>query len=145
MKKLLLSLLLVLGVSVVACARDSYTRDVSQLPVAAQTILKQNFKAGVSIIKIDTELGRIDDYEVILTDGTEITFDRSGNWKEIETRVGASVPAKLVPAAIAQYVKANQKGTSIIGIEKDRKGYEVTLSNGVEMKFNSQGGFIKYD
>ncbi len=128
-----------------AYARDTYSHDINTLPAAAQTIVKNNFKAGVSHIKIDKDFGRVSEYDVVLTDGSEITFDSKGNWKDIEMRANASVPAALVPEAIKAYVKQNQKKVKITGIEKNRSGYEVELSNGVEMKFNSEGKFIRYD
>ena len=74
-KRLLIALVAVIGVSAAAVARDTYAHDASVLPKAAQTTLSQNFKARVSVVKIDKDFGRISDYEVILTDGTEITFD----------------------------------------------------------------------
>ena len=144
MKRILLLLAVLIG-ACAAYARDTYSRDITTLPAAAQTIVKNNFKAGVSHIKIDKEFGRVSEYDVILTDGSEITFDSKGNWKEIEMRANASVPSALVPAAINACVKQNQKKVKIIGIEKNRSGYEVELSNGVEMKFNSEGKFIRYD
>lgn len=144
MKKLLLILALTVGIFT-ASARDSYSRNVTDLPSAAQVVLKNSFKAKVSHIKIEKELGRVSEYDVVLTDGSEITFDKSGNWKEVEVRAAASVPDAFVPAAIRTYVKQNQKNTRIIGIEKKRNGYEVELSNGVEMKFDSAGKFLRYD
>lgn len=144
MKKILFLLALVSSMFA-ATARDTYSYDVNTLPVAARTILKNNFKAKVNHIKVDKDLGRISEYDVILTDGSEITFDRDGNWKDIEVSRSAAVPKALVPAAIATYVKQNQKNVSITGIEKERHGYTVELSNGVEMKFNSDGKFLRYD
>lgn len=128
-----------------ASARDTYSHDINILPVAAQTIVKNNFKADVNHIKIDKDWGRISEYDVILTDGTEITFDRNGNWKDIEVRRNSSVPSALIPGAISSFVKQNQKNTTITGIEKNRSGYDVELSNGVEMKFSSDGKFLRYD
>ncbi len=145
MKKLLLSLITLLGVIGFAQAKDSYSHDVKVLPVAAQNILSQNFKSKVSLIKIDKTVGYVEDYEVILTDGSEVKFDRHGNWKEIETSLTKSVPSSLVPQAIQSYVTSNYKKTRIVGIEKERHGYEVTLSNGIEMKFDPNGKFIKFD
>lgn len=144
MKKLLLILALVLCVGSMS-ARDRYTHDVKVLPVAAQTVIKNNFKAEVSHIKIDKEWGRVSEYDVILTDGTEITFDKSGNWKDIEVRGNGSVPSAFVPSGVAEYVKKNHKKTTIVGIEKKSSGYDVELSDGVEMKFNTQGRFLRYD
>lgn len=144
MKKLFLFLTVILGICS-ASARDTYTHDVNVLPAAAQTIIKNNFKADVNHIKIDKEWGRISEYDVVLNDGTEITFDRNGNWKDIEVRRNSSVPASLVPSAIASYVKQNQKNATIIGIEKKSSGYEVELSNGVDMLFNAKGEFKRYE
>lgn len=144
MKKLLLILAVITGVFS-ATARDHYSHDVNILPAAAKAELKRNFKAEVSHIKIDKEWGRISEYDVVLTDGTEITFDRNGNWKDIEMRRDRSVPAAFVPAAIATYIRQNQKNATITGIEKKKSGYEVELSNGIDMKFDSAGKFLRYD
>lgn len=145
MKKILLSLLMIVCVSVVACARDKYVRDPAVLPTAAQSVLKAYFKADVSIIKIDRDFGRISEYDVLLTDGTEVKFDRSGNWEEIEVKLSGSVSLKLLPAGIASYVKSHHKGAQIIGVERTRRGFDVELSNGIEMKFSAAGQFLRYD
>lgn len=145
MKRLFLILLVITGLSYAANARDSYSHDVSTLPAAAQTTLKNNFKAAVSVIKIDKDFGRISDYEVILTDGTEVSFDRNGNWDNIETSRHNSVPKVFVPEAIRTYIAKAQPGTHIVGIDKERSGFEVELSNGIDMKFDKQGNFLRYD
>ncbi len=144
-RRILIALVAVAAVSASATARDTYSRDAASLPKAAQTTLKNNFKANVSVVKIEKELGRVSEYEVILNDGTEISFDRDGNWKDIEVAANKSVPSAFIPAAIAQYIKTSQPGQKVIGISKERKGFEVELTNGVEMKFDRQGKFIKYD
>ncbi|MCH5347512.1 MAG: hypothetical protein J1E63_10390, partial [Muribaculaceae bacterium] len=79
MKRLFYFMLMAIAVVATASARDTYSRTPAVLPAAAQTALK-NFKAGVSIVKIDTNGGIVRDYEVIMTDGSEIEFDASGNW-----------------------------------------------------------------
>ena len=131
--------------TVFAIQADTYGHDAAMLPVAAQTTLKANFKAGVSLVKVDKDFGRVSEYEVILTDGTEVTFDRAGNVKEVETAAANAVPSALVPQNIRSYVKNTHSGTRIVGYEVKRSGYEVTLSNGLELKFNKQGNFVKYD
>lgn len=134
-----------MGLSSVAFAGDKYAHDASVLPKAAQTVLAKNFKSKVSVVKIDKDFGRISEYEVVMTDGTEITFDRDGNWKDVEVNVSKSVPDAFVPASVSKYVKTAQSGQRIVGIEKGRSGYEIELSNGVEMKFDKEGNFLKYD
>lgn len=145
MKKIVILLLAVLGFTAGIYAGDNYTRDAGVLPQAARTVIKNNFKGSVSVIKIDKTMGRINDYEVTLTDGTAIKFDRKGNWQEIEVSATNSVPKTFILPTMAQYVKVNQPGTKVVGIERDGSGYEVELSNGVDIKFDKDGNFKKYD
>lgn len=144
MKKIL-ALLAVMVACVAGVRADEYVHDTSVLPQAALTTVNKNFKAKVSVIKVDRDFGRVSEYEVILTDGSEITFDSKGNWKEVEVAVANRVPAAFIPAGVQKYVSANQPQAHVVGIEKERKGYEVKLSNGVEMKFDANGNFKRYD
>lgn len=145
MRRFILTAVVSVLAAVSAFAADLYSRDVSTLPKAARATLTNNFKAKVSLIKIDKDFGRISDYEVILTDGTEVGFDRNGNWNNVEVRQNGSVPSGFVPKAIQDYVKRNHKGRRIVGIEKEGGGYDVELSDGVEMKFDKAGNFKRYD
>ncbi len=145
MKKFLLIAAAILGIAAAAQARDTYSHDPSVLPEAAATTIKNNFKSSVSVIKIDKDFGHVSDYEVVLTDGTEIKFDSKGNWEDIETSVKDKVPATFIPKAAAEYISKSQPGTHVVGIERERNGYEITLSNGVELKFDKTGSFLKYD
>lgn len=145
MKKFALLLLIIVGAIGIAKAKDEYAHDDTVLPAAAKSSIKKNFKSSVSVVKIDKDFGRISEYEVTLTDGSEITFDRNGNWKEVETNIGKQVPAAYIPAGVRDYVAKNQKGAHVVGIEKERNGYEVSLSNGIDMKFDRQGKFIRFD
>ncbi|MDE5607749.1 MAG: PepSY-like domain-containing protein [Muribaculaceae bacterium] len=144
-RKLIIAAIAVLGISAAASARDGYTRDISILPTAARTVIADNFKAKVSVIKVDKSFGRVSEYEVILTDGTEISFDKAGNWENIEVRADGAVPAKFVPAAITKYIKDNQRGQKIVSIEREKNGYDIELTNGIEMKFSKDGTFLRYD
>lgn len=144
-KKIMLMILAVAGISTVAMAKDVYERSASVLPKAAQTVLAKNFDSKVNLVKIDREYGRIKDYEVILNDGTEVTFDRKGIWENIEVASSKSVPISLIPASIVKYINEKVPGQVIVGIEKESYGYEVELANGLEYKFNHKGQFIRYD
>ena len=145
MKKIVLMLAMALGLTFAASAKDTYAHDASVLPEAARTTISNNFKAKVSVVKIEKTVGRIDEYEVVLTDGSEISFDRNGNWDNVEVNNTASVPKGFVPKGVGEYVKKNHAGTRVVGIDKDRSGYEVELSNGIDLKFDRAGNFLKYD
>lgn len=145
MKKLFLSLVMILAIVATGFARDEYAHDAKVLPKAAQTFIANHFKAKVGVVKIDKDFGSISEYEVTLSDGSEITFDKNGNWKDVETNVSAAVPSKIIPSPISSFISKNHPGQRIVGIDKERNGYEVTLSNGIDIKFDTKGAFKKYD
>ena len=144
MKKLMLILAVLFG-AMTATARDNYSHDVNILPKAAKTMLSENFKSGVSHIKIGKEFGQIRKYNVVMTDGTEISFDKHGNWKDVEVAHDSVVPVAFIPSAINTFVKEKQGTAKVTGIEKKAYGYDVELSNGVDVRFTAKGKFLRYD
>ena len=112
----------------------------NQLPAAAQTFINQTFP-GATIMYAEIDDGK---YEVHLNDGTEINFDRKGNWDKVDCKLKA-VPAHLIPATIASNVETQFSGTVITKIDKERYGYEIELSNGLDLKFNRQGMLSEID
>ena len=142
-KFFLVALLCLLLLSVTCLAADKII-PVEQLPAPAKTFVKKYFpQATIEYATKDTEfMGTT--YEVRLSDGTEVDFDKKGNWDNVDCKTKA-VPASLVPAAIAQYVKAHYPNTVIVKIDKERGGYEIELSNDLDLKFNSKGKLIGID
>lgn len=128
-----------------ACASETVTHDASQLPAEARDVISRNFTSAISLIETEKSMGSVSEYEVTLTDGSEITFKGNGEWKSIDTPNNIAVPAGLVPTAIAKYVAEKHAGALIVGIEKNKKGYEIELSNNVEMNFDTAGNFVSYD
>lgn len=124
---------------------DEYAHSDAVLPASAKSVIKKNFKSAVSLVKIDKTLGRVTEYDVVLNDGSEISFDADGNWKDVETNAMKAVPAGFVLQPIRDYVARNHKGQHVVGIEKERSGYDVELSNGIDMKFSKEGKFLRYD
>ena len=122
MKKLMLILAVIFG-CMTAGARGHYSHDVNILPEAAKIMLSENFKSGVSHIKIGKEFGQIRKYEVVMTDVSEISFDKHGNWKDVEVSSNASVPTAFIPSPISKFVKTNQGKANVTGIEKKAYGY----------------------
>ncbi|MDE7123393.1 MAG: PepSY-like domain-containing protein [Alistipes sp.] len=117
---------------------------VDQLPQAAQQMIRQHFAdRRVALAKRESEFMK-KSYEVIFADGCRIEFDGQGEWKEIDCRF-AAVPAAAVPAPIAQYVKNNYPDAMIVKIEKDRREYEVKLSNRLELTFDRAFRLVDID
>ena len=142
--KFFLVALLCMLLQSVTCLADDKIIPVEQLPAPAKTFVKKYFpQATIEYATKDTEfMGTT--YEVRLSDGTEVDFDKKGNWDNVNCKTKA-VPASLVPAAIAQYVKAHYPNTVIVKIDKERGGYEIELSNDLDLKFNSKGKLIGID
>ena len=83
------------------------------------------------------------EYEVLLTDGTLIEFNSKGEWKEMKCTDG--LPVTLVPVYITRYVVNRFPKQLIIDCEKMRGGYEVTLTNGLEIQFDLRGNVTHVD
>ena len=133
-------------VSGVASARDKITTDVNELPESARTLLSQYYHgAGVSRIKIDSKISGQSDYEVVLDDGTEIEFAHDGSLKEIESGRDGVVPENLILKSIRDYVSTNYVGRKIVSMDVERNGYDIELSDGVELKFNKSGKVLSVE
>lgn len=114
------------------------------LPQAITDFLQQHFPgANVAYVESDNKNGL--KYDVTLNDGTEIDFDLANQWEEVDCKI-KPVPPALVPPAIDNYVKTlSQKDLMIIKIGRKHYGYEIELSNGLDMRFNLNGQFIGVD
>lgn len=122
-----------------AAKADSYTIDRDKLPVKAREMIEEYFpKAKIGMIKVDKHLFKKTDYDVKLVNGTKIEFNNAGKWTSVDCK-NRQVPDGLVMRTIHNYVKKNCNGAFITKIENKLSGYEIELSDGVEMKFNKLG------
>ncbi len=144
MKKMMLLLLAVATFAILPACADDFTIPTRKLPQAAQEFLNTYF-AGSSVVRAvhDREIGD-NDYTVWLTDGSKVEFDGKGNWKSVENKK-SNVPDSVVPAKIKEYVTTNYPSLGIVKIEKSLYGYEVELSNDLDLKFDSDGNFQRID
>lgn len=143
MKKLLLVFTAFFAFSSSLLATDKPI-DIKQLPQTAQSFINKNFtNVKVSYATIDEEFMDTE-YKVVFVDGSKIEFDKKGNWKEISAKT-TNVPNTAVPAAILSYITTNKPDAKILKLEKDRAGYEVSITGGLELKFDNKYKFIRYD
>jgi len=127
-----------------AAAGNDKPIKVSQLPPVARQLINTHFaKKRVALAKQETEVFD-KSYDVVFATGEKIEFDRKGNWTEIDCKYRA-VPSPLVPAPIMSYVKSHYPRTKIVSIEKDKKGYEIKLSNRIEITFNKHFQVVDID
>ncbi len=146
MKRFILCLVtLMLGLGLLYA--DKYTINRNELPQTAQEMLDKYFpKAKIGMIKVDRHLLKKTDYDVRLVNGTKIEFSNSGKWTSVDCK-SRSVPSELIPRAIRNYVSKNFESAKIVKIVKKASGYEITLSDDVELQFSLLGKFkgIKMD
>lgn len=137
--KFLFMAVVCLMISAVAKADDKPIAP-DALPPAAKAFIQANFP-GKKVIYAEKDFNM---YECRLSDGTEIDFNKKGNWDKVDCKATA-VPAALIPEAIKSYVKANFPDCIITKIDKERYGIDIELSNDLDLKFNYQGVLLGMD
>ena len=146
MKKLFFAAMLLMT-SVVSANADNNERaiNVAQLPQTAQSFLTANFSGKTVAFAVEERKFFGTEYEVVYTDRTEVSFRSDGEWESVETKY-EQVPSSVVPAQIADFVaKGGFEGQFIKEISRDRYSWEITLSSGIEIKFDKQFNVIGYD
>ena len=56
-----------------------------------------------------------------------------------------STTALLAPVRGGAHVKATFPGTTIIKLDRDRRGYDVKLNNGIELEYNKNFQVVDVD
>jgi len=146
MKKISLFIMaLVLSIATIQADNETITQDASQLPAISREFVTTHFK-GVNIahIVIEKNLLGIKGYDVILTNGVDVEFNKSGEWKEVDGN-HTIIPVAIIPANIANYIKVNYAGSEVVKIEKDWREYEIKLNNGLELTFDTKGNLTDID
>ena len=140
MKKYLVLLVAALTLGFSAKADHDQVINFNQLPANAQALLKQHFGDKVPlIVTMDW-----DDYTIMYDSGEKVEFDKQGNWKDIDCR-SSQVPTALIPEQIKANIRTSFPGTTILKLDRNRRGYEVKLNNGLEIEFNRQFQVIDID
>jgi len=129
--------------SFTSCDKDQVI-SYDQLPGNAKTIIEQYFDRNqVAYVQKDGA-GIWTEYEVKFNNQNEIDFNHKGELKSVDMKVGV-VPSDLVPQQIRDYVSTNYPGQSIRKYSVESNGYEIELSNGLEIEFDKKFNFKKID
>lgn len=146
MKKLVFFLIMSLCATGLASAAAFADRPITveQLPAAAQKFIQTHFASSeVLYAKIDDGLFS-NEYKVVFAGGVSVEFTGDGEWKEVDTKYG-EVPAAIVPEAIRKQVDRQFPNARIESIDRDRRGYDVGLSNGLDLEFDRQFNLVDID
>lgn len=156
--KIVLAGILVLTLSVTACKKASSdnvagveVNEGVKLPNSMYSFIMSVFPKVA--VKETKELGQPNYYgsthSANLDNNMKIDFDREGNWTEVEMLDNSAIPMeflqKEIPTILA-YVQSNYPNVLIVEVDKDSKrGFEVSLSDNIELVFNQQQEFIGVD
>lgn len=142
MKKVLFAIVCLFALSTQTFADRPVS--ATELPTKVQEFLKAHFPGTeVSYAKQDSDWFERD-YTVVLTNGSKLEFSSKGEWKEIDCEHGR-VPESILPTEIKNHLAENQKAHYVVEFKKDRRHYDVKLSNKLEMEFNLNGKLLRYD
>ena len=143
MKNIILAAIAAMTLTLTACDKTTIVQ-YNELPAAAQQTLSTYF-ADEQIAVIPKEY---DDwgirYNVIFSNANEIEFNKKGEWQDIKCRA-TKVPDGIVPERIMQYVVQTYPEAAIWELKRDKRSYEVELSNMVELKFDLNFNIIDLD
>ncbi len=128
-----------------ACEKETIIQ-ADQLPKNATEFIQLHFE-GTTVVQVEKEKEGLSSatYDVILKNGTNIKFDKNGNWLEVDALDGQAIQTSFIHANIKTYINSNYEGIAINSIEKDNNRYEVELVNGIDLLFNLDGNFIRID
>ena len=138
--KVILLLVVMMTMGFQAKADHDQVIPFNQMPEAAQAFLKQHFTNKVPlVVTVDW-----DDYTIRYESGEKVKFDKNGNWKEIDCR-SSIVPTELIPEEIKTNIASTFPGAMILKIDRNRRGYEVKLNNGLEVEYSPTFQVIDID
>ena len=138
--KAILLLVIMMTMSFNAKADHDQVIPFDQMPEAAQTFLKQYFANKVPlVVTVDW-----DDYTICYESGEKVEFNKQGDWKEIDCRA-SMVPQELIPEEIKTNIASTFPGAIILKIDRNRRGYEVKLNNGLEVEYSPNFQVIDID
>ena len=144
MKKIIFVLASIMMTAGIASADNDRIIAFDQLPAKAREFVKQYFPSEkVSYVKEESDFMELS-YEVVFAQGTKVEFSGQGEWQEVDCRY-STLNEKLVPAQIRDYVSKNFPDTKFVKIEKGYRGYEVKLTNRLELTFDAEYHLVDID
>ena len=125
----------------VSCSSEDKEFDNVVLPMPAQLFVKQYF-ADATYSRVEKEK---DDgfweYEVWLSDGSQVEFDEKGEWKSVECQYSV-LPIGIIPFVIAEDIAKKYPDLKPYKIEKEVGGYEIDIP-GYDLYYSYNGMFIR--
>lgn len=142
-KRIIIGLILMV-IPIVSMADGKLSKD--PLPENISSFLATHFpNVKVAFYKIEKNILRIESYDVILTDGTDLEFDGNGVWREIDGEKKA-LPLSVIPPQVLKYVNEHFPDQYVVCLEKKKRDrLEVQLNTGWELLFDKDFQIVNID
>lgn len=127
---------------ILAGCDDEVRISYGKLPSQAQAFIETFFPAE-SCVRAEREKdnGR-KEYKVELSNGTQIEFNASGQWIEVDCQFSA-LPAGVLPEAVSAHMAGHYPQAVPYKVERQIGGYEVSISGGLELIYSADGTFVR--
>ena len=135
---ILASLLCVLMIQ--SCDKDK-SISYSDLPANAKVFIESYFSDETVVSAEKKKDGKKTVYDVTLSTGTELEFDSSGNWIEVDCKFKA-IPSGILPTNILDYMNENYPSYTVYKVDKSYGRYDLYTTSGVILIFSAEGIYI---
>lgn len=123
---------------------DEQSISYGKLPSAARIFIETFFpEESCTYAEREKDDGR-KEYRAELSNGTEIVFDAQGLWLEVDCKFSL-LPDGIVPTEIVEDLAGRYPDAGIYKIERAMGGYEISISNGLELIYSADGTFIRVE
>ncbi len=145
MKKLFLLLIASILGFMPMLADDDKMITREELPEKAQVFIDKHF-ANVDVLyaKAERDMGVVTSYDVVMDRDVKLEFNRKGEWKSVNCHRNR-VPNSVLPKRILDYVNNKFVKAYVVEIERNMMGYDVKLSNDLDLEFDKEGNFLRID
>ena len=131
-----------LTLSLISCAKDEVI-PVSELPAEMKAYISIHFPSNTILQVVKDVDGLTKTYDVLLSERISLEFNRQKEIIDIDSEI--ALPNSVIPEQIRQYVTANYPSNVITDWELDDRNQQVQLNNGLDLKFNMNGDFLRID
>jgi hypothetical protein len=148
MKKII-ALLAVALVASMAWAEDLEKKvSLQELPEKAQEFLNTYFE-GVKVkkvIKTTDAYTFVEEFDVYLSNKTQIEFDMVGAWNEITLKnKKVEMPRFIYPNRVVDTIDNQYADKKIVKVSNDGMEYDIKFKDGSEVTINALGQILEFD
>jgi len=143
-KTILRTALLACIIGLTACEGKEKPITVNELPTKAQQTITTHFAAEkVALAKVDNEMFD-KEYEVTFASGNQLEFDKEGKVTKVECKT-SQVPELLIPETIREFLHENYPQEKVLKMSRDHRGYDLDLTNRIELEFSPECQLVDID